>query len=708
MHFHRALLRAGIALAGLHTGTTFATELQTAEPRNSDTMLLPTLAIQSDAARTSLANQEASSATHTSISALDMPASLDSVNDEQLRERGQLHSAEAVSQTVGISANGTAGGGGMNFTSRGFGTVGIAVDGLNSAVAAGTINYPDLLWGYERVDVLRGPGSLLYGSGTSGATINFVRKKPREIFGADLLLGMARYDTTNLGAGVTGPLSETVFYRVDAWAERRHNERDLSEQKNLKFAPSLRWVPHQDLTIDLAAEYSSRHPERYFGTPLVDGNMRRSMRNENYNAQNSEVYYQDWRYRADVDWKISRGFNLQNALYHLRSDRLWKNIESYEYNAADDTIARSSYLKIGHDLEQTGNDTTLKISAAQHEIAIGGSVSRYAFTSTSNSPYVGESVVSRVNPDHGIWDSPSPYQKGYDSRLSAEALFLEDAWRIAPRWLLMAGVRGDWYDFDRKNINSAPKGDQYDIRLRGTSWLAGATYSLNDNTRIYAQNTVGHDPVNSLLSLRKSDRDFELTKAHQLEIGLKQDLPEDQGSWTLAVYRIEKTDIITSDPNNPKESIQGGEQIARGIEFSGQADLSAAFSLEGNIAYTDSWYKNLWRTQNGEAVSYADHTPRNVPEFTSNLWGHYRLAQDWTSSIGLRHVSARYTSDDNTLEMPKYTLLDALIRWQVAPSTQLALSGRNLTNRFYASAAYDEQWMIGTGRSYDLTLQASY
>ena len=124
----------------------------------------------------------ASTASCTGLSIQDTPASVDGVSADQVRERGDVGVAEAITRTVGLTSSASPGNGGLSFGSRGFvgvNSVGVAEDGLAAGVAAGTISYPAETWGYERIEVPRGPASLMYGSGTMGATINAVRKQPR-------------------------------------------------------------------------------------------------------------------------------------------------------------------------------------------------------------------------------------------------------------------------------------------------------------------------------------------------------------------------------------------------------------------------------------------------------------------------------------------------------------------------------------------------
>lgn len=209
--------------------------------------------------------QPARSASHTGVSNQEVPASVDGVSAEQMQERGDYALVDAVTRTVGLTSSSTPGNGGLSFSSRGFAgvnSVGVAEDGIVLGVAAGTTAYPGDSWGYERIDVLRGPASLMYGSGTMGATVNAIRKQPSRTSSAEVLLGAGTDDTLRLGLGVTGALGAYASYRIDSYTARSAGERDLDQSRNGKFMSTLRLEPTSDLQIDLIADRSVQKPSR--------------------------------------------------------------------------------------------------------------------------------------------------------------------------------------------------------------------------------------------------------------------------------------------------------------------------------------------------------------------------------------------------------------------------------------------------------------
>ncbi|MEG0677226.1 MAG: TonB-dependent receptor [Comamonas sp.] len=646
-------------------------------------------------------NQTTRSGSYVAVPVKDLPASLDSVSSEQITERADAAVADAVSRTVGLTATSSPGNGGLSFASRGFNgvnSVGVAEDGIMLGVAAGTTTYPHDSWGYERFDVLRGPGSLMYGSGTMGATVNAVRKQPSRERSVEAMVGAGSNGGARAGIGATGSIGQEWSYRVDLYGERSDGERDLGKSDSKKIMSALRWQPRADLRVDLTADISDQKPERYFGTPVVDGRLATELRDKNFNFLDSDIRLKDKRFKAKVEWQPSEAVTLRNELYHFKADRHWKNIEGYDYDRATGTIARYDYLEIGHDLEQTGNRLGVVFKPGRHQIAAGWDISEARFTALNNSPYSGDSVVSAWNTSNGYWDSPDVYKARVESKIRQNAFYVEDVWKLSEQWQLMAGLRRDMYDFDRKDLISSATLDK---SLGGTSWRLGASHRINESTNVYAQMSTGHDPVTSLLSLNKSNSGFSLTKGRQIELGLKQQLGNGRGEWTVAVFDIAKKDIITRDPNRPSESIQGGKQSSKGVEFTAALKATKSLRFEGNLAYVDAQFDELREGSSG--ISRAGNRPANIPQYSANLWAHYSVS-DWRASLGLRHVGSRFNDNANTSVLPGYTVADAVLSWQFNPKTRLSLVGRNLTNKTYAASAYGStQWLLGNRRSFEIT-----
>jgi iron complex outermembrane receptor protein len=308
--------------------------------------------------------------------------------------------------------------------------------------------------------------------------------------------------------------------------------------------------------------------------------------------------------------------------------------------------------------------------------------------------------------DRGIWASLDPTLNVFRTKATTHDFYVEDAWTLGDRWVLLGGLRRDITDMRRHELTG---GTPFDKTLGGTAWRLGATYKLDANTSVYGQISQGHDPVTNILTLNLANRDFKLTTARQIEIGIKQQFAQGAGEWTAAAYRIEKKDIITRDPDTPSLSVQGGKQHSQGLELTGALRLNPNWRLEGNYAFTDAKFDELIEAGGADR---SGNRPANVPRNTANLWAHYSTDSTvgrWQASLGARAVGKRYANNANTARTGGYTVWDAALSWQPRTNTTLRLTVRNLGDKVYTySAISGSQAYLGDGRRFDLTAQFSF
>ena len=671
----------------------------------ADTQLAPVEVTAEREASSLGLDQASTTGSRTGVTVRELPASIESVDSATIQERGDYTIMDAITRATGVSGVGSGGNGAMSFSTRGFSgtnSVGLAEDGMRLSTGAGTQNYPNDSWGYERIEVLRGPASVVYGSGTVGATINAVRKAPSRTASAEALFGIGTDGTGRIGLGGTGALGEIASFRVDAYGHTTDGQRDLGNASGSKLLTTLRLQPSSDLRFELLADYSKQNPERYWGTPNDKGRIVSSLRNENYNVSDAIIGYEDKRLRGRVEWQANDWLTLRDEVYYFEANRHWKNVEQYSLNAAAGTVDRSDYLEIRHNMDQTGNRLEAGIRTERHRGVIGWEVARVNFRHSNNSPYGGASTVSAGNPAHGAWSSPDPTLAKFDTRSTLQAFYAEDAWQFANQWLLMAGIRHDVADVSRDELVN---GTDFDKTLRGNAWRLGLTYQLSPATSLYAQVSTGHDPVTSIITMNLSNSNFTLTKGKQVETGIKQSLGNGLGEWTAALFRIDKDDIITRDPVNPALSVQGGSQHSQGIELSAALTPWKNWRFEGNFTVLRARYDELLEAG---GVDRSGKRPTGVPEQVANLWAHHRLGPV-LASLGGRYVGKRYADNANSVVLPAYSVVDAALAWTYDQRTTLRLLGRNLTDKVYATTSYgSQQFVLGQGRSFELVAELKF
>ncbi|WP_192563332.1 TonB-dependent receptor [Pseudomonas gozinkensis] len=653
------------------------------------------------------------------LTPMETPASVESLSGEQVRARGDRSVQDAVSRSTGISRTGTPGDGGTSLQARGFtgqSSVMQLYDGNRMYTGMGTVTFPVDTWSVERVDVLRGPASVLYGEGATGAVVNVIPKKPFEgEIENHVRVGYGSFDRQQQAFDSGGSLTDTLSYRLNlnrlgsnGWVDRGDSSSDF-------VSAALRWQATDDLTFTLAHDYGDQRPQNYFGTPLINGQLKDSLRNKNYNVRDDKQHYNDQWTRLTTDWQINDAVSASNELYYLKAQRRWQNAENYNFNADSQQLSRSGYFGIGHKQEQVGDRQTFtfkhSLFGLDSQTVTGVDYNRIRFQLDSNSPFndvlPNGQPLDRYHPQTGYFESADPYRDQFDSTTKQMSVFAENRTQLSERWSLVTGVRRDYVHVDRNNLVD---GSQSDKTLTGNNWKAGLVFALTQDTSFYGQVATSTDGIGGLISLSPSQQQYDLSTARQTEIGLKQLFWDQRGEFTLAAYRIVKKKLLTDDPGNPTLKQQVGQQSSNGLEASLDLQLPNAWQLQANAAIVKAKYDDFEEVVGGAPVSRNGNRPVDVPRRTANLWLSKALTDDLKAGAGVRYVDARYADMANRNELPSYTVVDATLSWKALRNTTLGLQVNNLFDRTYAQSQYNEgqQWILGEPRSFFVTADYTF
>ena len=639
------------------------------------------------------------------LSARDLPASVESVDAQTIRQRGDVSMREAITRTTGLTDIATQGDGGVAYSARGFtgnNSVGVLIDGQHMLVGAGTSTDPTSTWGYERIEVLRGSGSVINGTGTTGATINAIRKAAQREASGELLLGIGARSTLRAGLGGTGALGAAGAFRLDAYTEKSDGFVDRGESSAKKLMGSARFDPRSDLRLEFQFDHNDQKPTRYWGTPLVNGAIDGALREQNYNVADAAIAYVDDRVLGRALWQAAPNLRLVEEMSYFTARRHWRDAEEYAYDPASKRVERASFGEIFHHQRQIGNRIEAAYALQGNRLVAGWEVSNIDFRHDSNA-FDGADSVALQGFDPGSFAPQGvAATPNFRSQTRARAVYAEDAYNFSEQLLLVAGARHDRYGYTRFNPRS---GTGFDAVLASTALRLGLSYRLTPATALYAQASTGSDPIGSLLSLNLANSQFTLTRARQVEAGVKQDFAGGLGEWTGALYRISKDDILTRDPVHPSVSIQGGSQSSQGAELSASVLPGLGWRIDGNLALVDARFDTL---RDGAGVSYAGKRAPNVAGQVANLWLSRGVAQ-WQGGIGGRYVGKSYADNGNSMVLPAYTVIDASLAWRANRTMTLRANLRNLGDRVYATTAYTgTQVSLGEPRHVELTAEFKF
>lgn len=659
------------------------------------------------------------------LSPLETPASVEVIPGDTVRDRGQTSVNQAITQNAaGFTSTAAPGNGGTGLAARGFaghGSVMQLYDGTRLYVGSGTVTFPFDTWSAERIEVLRGPASVLYGEGVVGGVINVVPKQPTDYFTHEGEVAIGTDNTQRFGVGSGGPISDQLFYRFDAsgirsdgWLER---EGDFS---SLAFSGALTYRPTSDLNLTISHDHADQSPLRYWGTPLVNGFIPDRIRDKSYNVRDSDVSYVDNWTQFKTEWSPTDWLELRNVAYRLTSNRHWHNVEGYKYNTVTGRVDRSDYIEIFHDQEQIGNrfDATFRTAfggGVKNALVVGFDVNQIDFLNRSNSPFAGSSSVDLYDPRPGWFSegNTDPIRPRVDSETFQYAFFAEDQLTLSKELTVVAGIRLDEVSLERED--PVTPNSYFEKDFSETSWRIGAVYTPVPGLAFYAQYATAVDPVSgALISMNLTQSQYKLSTSRQYEVGVKQSFWDGRGEWTLAAYDIEKSDILTRDEFNPDKVLQVGQQSSRGIEASLGLQLTDTLRYDGNIALLEARFDEFSEPPPSgfpagtPAVDRSGNRPPNVPEQVVNSWLTWAFLPKWEAYAGVQWIGSIYNDNANAVKRPSSTVVNLGVSYEVTENSEIALRGFNVFDEKYATGGGSNEWQLAPPRSAELSYCIKY
>jgi iron complex outermembrane receptor protein len=663
------------------------------------------------------------------LTPLETPATISIIDGDMIRARGDMSVIDAESRAPGISNAGNPGNGGTALAARGFSGQGSAlqlIDGIRLFPAAGTITFPTDPWMVERIDILNGPASVLFGQGALGGAVNVLMRKPdlhrTEVAGE---IGYGTQDSVHAAAGAGGPITERLSYRIDGSYRRSDGYVDRGRSRSHALSGTLRWAPTETLVVTARDDYGNQKPMRYFGTPLIDGRRDAGNRERNYNARDGFIRYRDNRTTLQVDWTPVEALTISNQAYRLTSRRFWLNLESYCWIAANGLCANGNDVAAGapggilradmtgivHDQTQWGDQgsVTLRTMIADgigNDLVAGFDVNRIALTYSHNfgsAPQI--SVVDPFDFDPGLIVDTQGIAPRYRTRTDEYAVFAEDRLSFGPQFAIVGGVRYErdkvrrWTIDDVRGVGTETRA--LEKGLRNITWRVGSVYQPIPTVSLYAQYATGVDPLGTLTTYATGQVRFSNATGDQVEAGAKAVFLGGRGTATLAAYRIVKKGLLAQrTPNSPVEQV--GQRSARGIEAALALDLRDGLGIDMNGTILDARFGDFL---SGD-TRFDGNTPPDVPEMLANFWMRWNATRALQARAGLRYVGRRYSDDANRFRIPGYSVVDATLSYAVTPRLAVDLHAYNLFDRNYAISAYnDQQWVLGRPRSVDVALR---
>jgi catecholate siderophore receptor len=637
---------------------------------------------------------------------LDTPQSISSVSATALSDQGVTDLTAALRMVPGITLGaGESNWQGDNPYLRGFPVRDdMFVDGQRDFGSYYRDPFND-----ERVVVLEGPSSILFGHGSTGGVINQVSKSPTL---DPLLAGTATVGTDDLQRGTLD--ADTPIAALGTGAAFRLNlmgehfgvaDRDVIEGHRWGVAPSLALGLGTPTRLDVSYFHQTGHEIPDLGIPWLDGRPA-TVRRSNFYGFSSDYLDTDVNiFTTRVEHDFGDSMTLGSQLRYSSDSRRYRMTEADipkgtppDTPVTAVTVARNAFPGFqGSGSSRFWDDQTdltmhLSTGAIRHAIVAGSELSREAPRNT----YVSDIGVPGTN-------LADPVVQPYSASESYAALIAHTVAKTAGvygldtlqwgNWQVMAGGREDLFDSPYTSTHFSSSGEVVsrtaaDQVNRIFSYRAAVVYKPAPNGSIYAMTGTSFDPsaegIASLVSagrtLAQANLNLDPEKTRTYEIGSKWRLLNDQLLLTGALFREEKINARVPNPENPEFDILGGDERVDGGQLEATGYITRALKIDASYTYLDS---AVIRTTPGGPLLGAPLT--NAPRNASTLWLEYRVIQPLEVGIGGLQASSQLGQDTAAayLVAPGYVVWNAMAKYEFSPKLVVQLNLNNVTDKYY-------------------------
>lgn len=651
-------------------------------------------------------------ATKTDTPIMETPQSISVISSQDMTARGARSLAEALRYSTGVTteSRGAVVSRYDMITMRGFQINRNYLDGMqlqyNGWYAIPQIA-PEMV---ERLEILKGPASVLYGSSPPGGLVNLVSKRPQDKTSGEI---SASIGTNNLYEGTldaTGPLDDEgkFLYRFTGLTRTADGQAQTTEVERQLIAPSLTWRPSSGTSLTFQAHYQHDPKSGAFGAAPAYGSAF-----TNPLGQLSPDFYD-----GDVNWEefnrkqwtvgylfehaFDEVFTFRQNLRYLETKVNYKSVYAAGLQADNRTLNRASIYS-DEDSSSYSIDNQLQArfvtGAVKHTVLVG--FDRWDLNSDAEIGYGAAPTLDIFNPDHNQpIPAIAPYYD-YDLDHTQSGIYLQEQAQFAGFTMLL-GARQDWYkrtDLNRLNGNRTAL-DQDNLSLR-----AGLLYSFANGIAPYISYAESFEPQSG------SDfygNPFKPTTGEQIEAGVKFQTPDERTMVTGSIFEITKQNVTTADTANPGFSVQAGEIRSRGFEIEGHTQPAPGLTLSAFYTWLDVEYTK-------DNAGLVGKKPTWVADQTASFWAEYVLPPHAVDGLtvggGVRYVGETQVDPANTGTTRPYTLFDAMVEYDlgsISPQlagTSLRLNGTNLADKRHVAGCYAQYWCwFGAERTVTLTL----
>ncbi|MDR6713742.1 iron complex outermembrane receptor protein [Pseudomonas hunanensis] len=647
--------------------------------------------------------------TKTRTELVKIPQSVSVVTRDELDDRKSDNLSDALKYTPGFTSQPNSFSRvADDYTLRGFnvgaGTGGILRDGmkLQSNPYDGSVE----AYGLERVEVLKGASSVLYGQLSPGGMINTVSKRPTTTPLHEIGLEVGNYDRRQYTVDFGGALDDQgqFSYRLTGLWRDSNTQVDHVGDDRRYIAPAFTWRPDDDTALTLLAS----HQETFTGfSPPMSYQLSNYGNGAGYkigrNQFVGEPGYDHFNNRMDTlgylfEHRFNEHLSLNNSLRYFQANTDWNYLIPLSVSGSQ-LLRRYS----AREERSTGwtSDTNLNITfdqgRVQHDLLLG--VDYYHKTYDSHR-FISASLaqlapsLDLANPQHTGVGPNTAADSGSDLHSRQMGVYLQDQITFDDHWVLLLSARQDWADSVTTTFANDSRASRSDKKATGR---VGLVYLADNGLAPYVSYSQSFQPAS--VSNPAFGNAFAPLEGEQYEIGLRYQPPGTEAMFSAAVYQLDQDNSLSLDTLT-NTYVQYGKTRSKGLELEAKGNLTDALEVSLGYAYTDT------HVLQDQTASNVGKRIEGVPYHSASLWASYRL-----TSLGLDKLrlgaGARYTGTTRTTpgvyegKIPAYTLVDALISYDVDAHWQLQAKAQNLFDKKYlfcnTTCRYgDERSVIGS------------
>ena len=551
----------------------------------------------------------------------------------------------------------------------------------------------------ERVELIRGPVSVLYGQSNPGGIVSMVSKRPTTESLKEVQFKMGTNNLWQTGFDFSDAIDDDGVwsYRLTGLGSSQNSQQEMAKSTRYAIAPSFSWRPDDKTDFTFLSNFQNDPYAGYYGwlprqgtvVPYYDANGNAHKLPTDFNE--GEADNKMSRRQKMVGYSFAHEFNdtftVRQNLRYAQVDTLYRSVYGNGY--IDPGQISRAYVRSNEHLNTFTVDNQLQskfdTGAVDHTLLTGVDYSR--MRNDIDADYGSADPISMQDPQYGNPNINVTFPYAVVNRLEQTGLYVQDQaeWN---KWVLTLGGR---YDFTKTSTFTRTSNSTSEVNDNAFTWRGGLNYLFDNGISPYISYSESFEPQ---LGATKEGKAFDPSKGKQYEAGVKY-IPKDMPvSVTASVYQLTKNNNLTPDPENALFSVQSGEIRSRGFELEAKAALSANVNMTASYTFTDAEYT--------KDTSYQGQRPAEIPRNMASLWADYTFHETALSGLtigaGGRYIgstSSFYTTGDKanqSFSVAGYALADATIKYDLArfgmPGSSVGVNVNNLFNREYVSSCY--------------------